>query len=313
MLHMINETICSTKFMKLPLLRTAVFHLIIMLISWAALHSQTLEKIVANIGGRSITGALGQAALAPNGDRFAFTDRFANKIYILDFDGSLLWAVGENQALNRPLAVCFNHEDELLFANERSQSVMRVSEKDSHKIDTIANLGEIIGAKENISQIIKQNDSSFLLLGEKSGKIYLFDNNWKFLKTFIEHGQGKGKLVMPTQMAFAISGNMIVSDRKNYPVQIFDRDGKFLFYAGWGEPRLERGWEASAIGVDSRDIIYVADLTNNKFRMFDQSGHEIGTYPFDAGMTLPISIVMSVNNKMIVLDEKNGIFIYSFS
>ncbi len=308
-----NLHIIASKLLKTRPAKILSFCAVILLLLAANLFSQTLEKIVSNVAGRSITGDLGRLALAPAGDKFALTDRFANRIYVLDSDGGLLWTVGDNRAVNRPLAVCFDRDDELLFVNEHSRSVLKVFEKDPNRIDTVVSIDPVVGGDEKIVQLMKRHDSSYIVLGEKSGKIYIFDNNWKNTGIIGEHGQGKGKLISPTQFDIMPSGNIVIADRKNYPVQVFAEDGKFLFFAGWNDPRLERGWEASAMGISRQGIIYVADLTNREFREFDQTGHETGAFPFDAGMMTPVSIIMTIDDKMIVLDENNGIFIYTFS
>ncbi len=91
--------------------------------------------------------------------------------------------------------------------------------------------------------------------GEKptdNARIMKFDAHGKFLKAWGKKGTGIGEFDCPHTLAFDSQGRLLVGDRQNNRIQIFDQDGHFI--AEWkqfGRP--------SGIYIDKNDVIYVAD------------------------------------------------------
>ena len=77
----------------------------------------------------------------------------------------------------------------------------------------------------------------------------------------------------PTDMAIAPSGDIFVSDGYgNNRVVHFDKDGKFV--KAWGKRGAGPGEFnlPHAICMDSKGLLYVADRSNARIQVFDQSG-----------------------------------------
>ena len=88
-----------------------------------------------------------------------------------------------------------------------------------------------------------------------------------------EPGGGAARFDGPTDMAFAPSGEVYVSDGYgNSRVARFSREGKYL--SEWGKPGTAPGEFdiPHSIAVDSRGRIYVSDRENNRIQVFDASG-----------------------------------------
>jgi DNA-binding beta-propeller fold protein YncE len=88
--------------------------------------------------------------------------------------------------------------------------------------------------------------------GDSNARIVKLAPDGTILKTWGKKGTGPGEFNEPHGIALDSQGRVLVADRVNARLQIFDQDGKFL--AEWrqfGRP--------SAVFIDKDDVIYVAD------------------------------------------------------
>jgi DNA-binding beta-propeller fold protein YncE len=84
------------------------------------------------------------------------------------------------------------------------------------------------------------------------GRISVFDQSGKFLRTIGKTGTGPGEFRTPHMIKFDSQGRLIVADRHNHRIQILTKDGKYI-----GEYREFS--RASGLAIDGNDTIYVAD------------------------------------------------------
>ena len=91
---------------------------------------------------------------------------------------------------------------------------------------------------------------------------------------------GGGPFNLPTDIAFAASGEMFMSDGYgNARVHKFSADGEYLF--SWGEPGSGPGQFNLPHGVwiDRRGRLLVADRENDRVQVFDQNGDLLTIWP----------------------------------
>lgn len=111
---------------------------------------------------------------------------------------------------------------------------------------------------------------------------------------FSVYGPGKGNLPKfndPMSVATDKEGNIYVTDKGNYRVVVFNRNGEFLFdFGSQGEahpaPGQKATWKPGAFmfpyGIDIDDEtgnIFVADMINRRINIFDQGGSFIDWFP----------------------------------
>jgi DNA-binding beta-propeller fold protein YncE len=93
--------------------------------------------------------------------------------------------------------------------------------------------------------------------GNSNDRIVKLSKDGKFIKAWAKHGKGSGELDTPHGITMDSQGRIIVADRVNSRVVIFDGEGKLI--AEWkqfGRP--------SSVFVDKNDVLYVADSQSNE-------------------------------------------------
>jgi len=275
------------------------------------LYGQSLKKEIPLSNELNSIKKPGQLTLSTSRSKIAVADILTNKIYVFDSRGELLWEVGDNVKIEQPLSVCFDDENVLCFTLKKSRFVYRVYEKKPELIDTLKEITTGLNQPINIVQILKDRYGNYLVLDDNNHEVLLFNKEWQFKQVLIKYGQGKGRVLFPSQLAQDISGNLIITDQHNIPLQFFSSEGKFLFYAGWNKPGTYEGWGATAVAVDNQQTIWVTDIINRQFRLYDVTGNEVGKIPFVLDLINPLSMVVTASNELIVSDENHGIFFYA--
>ena len=249
---------------------------------------------------------------SPAGEKIAVNDLNTNRILVIDLYGRLLWTAGEQVRLDQPNALCFESETRLLFAPAERMYIMAITEENPQQVDTVKDLSSVLSGWRGVDQIVaRAQPSGYLLLNSSAGEVAVFDSEWEFKEILIKHGSGKGRLLAPSSLTPTLSGKLVVADRKNFPVQFFAGDGKFLVYGAWNQPPEERGWEAAAVAVDTRGFVWVADETNGQYRLFDQAGTLVSTVPFLNPAVSPVAMLGTIDNRMAVLEKTGSLLFYT--
>jgi sugar lactone lactonase YvrE len=92
--------------------------------------------------------------------------------------------------------------------------------------------------------------------GESNARIVKFTKDGTFVKAWGGKGAGPGQLDTPHSIVIDSQGRLLVADRENGRIQIFDQDGKFIDqWKQFGRP--------SGLFVDKNDRLYAADSESN--------------------------------------------------
>ncbi|MEO6222912.1 MAG: peptidyl-alpha-hydroxyglycine alpha-amidating lyase family protein [Vicinamibacterales bacterium] len=89
--------------------------------------------------------------------------------------------------------------------------------------------------------------------GGANARIIKFDRTGKFIKEWGKRGTGPGEMDQPHALAWDSKGRLVVADRSNNRIQIFDEEGKLL------ELGYEQFSRLSGIWIDSNDVLYGTD------------------------------------------------------
>src|SRR5712691_9691457 len=85
-----------------------------------------------------------------------------------------------------------------------------------------------------------------------SNRIVQFSKDGKYIKEWGKKGSAPGEFDIPHCLAFDSKGRLLVGDRNNNRIQVFDQDGRFI-------EQFTQFSRPSGIAVDKDDVIYVAD------------------------------------------------------
>ena len=88
--------------------------------------------------------------------------------------------------------------------------------------------------------------------GEGGNQIAKFTKEGKFIKTWGKKGIAPGEFDLPHCLAFDSKGRLLVGDRNNNRIQVFDQEGNFI-------EQFTQFSRPSGIAVGKNDVIYVAD------------------------------------------------------
>lgn len=133
------------------------------------------------------------------------------------------------------------------------------------------------------------------------------------------------KLARPWGVAVDRDGHIIVADRSNNRIQIYNSEGKFI--RGFGSEGSERGEfnRPAGLAIDSRRRIIVADKDNHRIQIMTMEGTFVLTfgskgtdngqfnYPWDVAVNTDCQIVVSdTRNHRVQLFSAEGIFLRKF-
>jgi DNA-binding beta-propeller fold protein YncE len=87
---------------------------------------------------------------------------------------------------------------------------------------------------------------------EGGNTIVKFSKDGKYLKTWRRKGSAPGEFDLPHCLVFDSKGRLLVGDRNNNRIQVFDQEGNFI-------EQFTQFSRPSGIAIDKNDVIYVAD------------------------------------------------------
>ncbi|XP_035671515.1 tripartite motif-containing protein 2-like [Branchiostoma floridae] len=137
------------------------------------------------------------------------------------------------------------------------------------------------------------------------GEVQVFDTSGKHVGTV---GRSQG-MKDPHYITVSGEGNILVSDKYNHCVFVYNEDGKFLFkFGGMGSGGGQLK-EPGGICTDRAGNIIVADSGNKRVELFDKTGRFLKHITTD--MKKPCAVAMAPQGQLVVTDiDGNTITIF---
>jgi len=123
------------------------------------------------------------------------------------------------------------------------------------------------------------NGDVFISDGYGNSRVQKFAADGHFLKSWGTRGRKTGEFNLPHSLLFDVKGRLLVGDRENDRVQIFDTEGQFL--EAWP------GFAPYGLAIDRAGRIFVADARASQVLRLDAAGQVVqrwgkkGTVPFE--------------------------------
>ena len=153
--------------------------------------------------------------------------------------------------------------------------------------------------------MIRTRDGKLIVSESAGDRITMFNGNGGFIKSFGEKGIGVGQMVGPQYLAQDDSENIFVTDFGNARVDVFDRDGKGLFFFGGKNADFE-GLKAPTGIAFANGSIYVADAVTGAIYRFDTAGNYLGLLCKEKTFKKPESI--KPWGSYLIICDKNHVY-----
>lgn len=104
---------------------------------------------------------------------------------------------------------------------------------------------------------VAENGDIFVADGHWNARIVKFSKDGRFLKTWGRKGKGPGEFDVPHALVIDTRGRVLVADRSNRRIQIFDQEGTYLDqWTEFGSP--------SGLFIGPDDTLYAVDYHDRK-------------------------------------------------
>ncbi len=201
-------------------------------------------------------------------DRVYVYTRRESRVIVYDQDGSFRASWGEDFFTPRTHGITVGPDDTVYCVDEGHHAVFRYTPEgellqtigtpdtpsDTGYDGSLASIrhgGPPFNRPTNIA--IAPNGDLYVSDGYGNARIHHFRSDGTLVQSWGEPGTGPGEFNLPHGIAVAADGRVLVADRENDRIQIFDPEGDFL--EEWTEVQ-----RPTNIAIDDDDRIYVSEL-----------------------------------------------------
>lgn len=218
-------------------------------------------------------------AVGPKGHIYVF-HRGPHPILEFTPGGEYVRTLGEGVFV-RPHAIRFDREGNLWAADAGSHVVVKLDERGRVRM-VLGRRGYAAEAPDRFNQptdiAFARDGSMFITDGYGNSRVAKYNAKGEFVKAWGQKGTGPGEFKLPHSAVIDDRDRLLVADRENYRIQVFDMDGKFLEeWTDIGSP-----W---GLALDGEGNVWMADGHNNRVLKLTREGKILGG--FGEGGKLP--------------------------
>ena len=174
-------------------------------------------------------------------------------------------------------------------------------------IQNINHFGEMVTKDPGISSI--PTLSVPVVIGGRRDYSKIAENQQPLIQ-FGSKGNEDGQFDFPRCVAINSQGEIIVCDRANHRIQIFNRDGEFVRKFGTEVKENVQFNQPFGVSVDQRnDQIIVSDTHNHRIQIFDAEGQFIKKFGSmgnrDGQIEYPVAAIVDSNGNYFITDFGN--------
>jgi DNA-binding beta-propeller fold protein YncE len=217
--------------------------------------------------GNMTLGACSAVAANSKGEIFLF-HRGEHPIIVLDANGKYLRSWGDD-VIERAHGLRIDHDDNVWITDIRSHRVL--------KFDSTGKLLLALGTGKrgtDEDQFNKPTDIAFGPHGEVyisdgygNSRVLQFTPGGRLIRSWGTPGKGRGQFDLPHSILVDRRGRVLVGDRENDRIQVFDSEGTLL--------DIWQGFAPYGMATDRNGHLYVADGRANKILRLNDSGHVV--------------------------------------
>ena len=201
-------------------------------------------------------------------DRVYVYGRRESRVIVYDRDGRFLSSWGEDFFTPRTHGVTVGPDDTVYCVDEGHHAVFRFT-PEGKLVQTIGtpdtpsdtgydgSMASIVrgGAPFNrpTNLAVAPNGDLYISDGYGNARVHHFRGDGTLVRSWGEPGSGPGEFYLPHGVVVAADGRVLVADRENDRIQIFDGEGNFL--EEWTDVL-----RPTNLAIDAEGLIYVSEL-----------------------------------------------------
>src|SRR5262245_14651047 len=207
------------------------------------------------------------SAVAVDGrDQVYLFHRGKSPILCFDRDGRFVRAWGD-ELIKAPHGIRIDGDGNVWTTDTGHHLVLKFSPQGKLQLS----LGTADKPGTGLDQFDRPTDVAFGASGEVfiadgygNSRVMEFDARGKFVKTWGQRGTGPGEFNLPHCIRVDSQKRILVGDRENKRIQIFDGEGKVL--------EIWKGFAPYGLEIDRDGTIFVADVLANRILQIDDKG-----------------------------------------
>jgi DNA-binding beta-propeller fold protein YncE len=188
-------------------------------------------------------------------DRIYVYSRSEHPVIVFDREGSFLCSWGED-ILKDAHGICIDSDD-IIYCVERETHCVRKLTSDGELLMTLGtpDMAGAVGEPFRKPTDLGIDSSGFLYIsdGYDNACVHKYSPDGEHVLTWGKPGTGPGEFDLPHSVKVDREDRIMVADRANNRIQIFDTEGKYLTeWTGLHHP--------DTLFIDREDVVYVAEL-----------------------------------------------------
>lgn len=244
-----------------------------------------------------------------NHDHLYVSDPGSHRIKVFNTNGTPNETLGKpgtgRGQLNYPYGLAINSAGNLLVADSANRRILVYSTKGKF-------LKELVPTKNRIGLVrpgaITVDRSKIYISDLWGHQVLVVDCDGNLIRKIGSPGSKNGQFKFPQSVVIDAKQRIWVADTGNNRIQVFDKEGKFLFKISGKENRLNPSLLRGMV-IDSLHRIFVSDAVNNRILVYDSKGNslfsfgELGTQKQQ--FMFPMNLWIAKDGRIYIADRGN--------
>lgn len=205
-----------------------------------------------------------------NVGNFYIVDREKTQILVFSDERVFLRAFGDDNLLPSPQSLAFDPKNERLYVSDRLASKIVVFDLQGRHLFSFGQHGKNAGEFDEPHGLAIDGRNRLYVADSNNARIQVFDENGNYLYHFGERGFRAWHFKKPIDLSFDSDGHLYVLDQEMRALFTYHPAGELLLATGTGKPSKQQLGllNPTALHIDNRDRIYIADQGNRRFTVW---------------------------------------------
>jgi DNA-binding beta-propeller fold protein YncE len=197
-------------------------------------------------------------------------DGARGKVMVFSADGRPLFSFGSSEVLTKPAYLALNERLERIYVSDGAGHRIVVFDMRGKYLFSFGRLGGGPSDLHSPQGLAIDAQDHVFVADMLNARVQVFDADGRYLYLFGERGDLPSQFEAPKDLAFDSDGNLYAIDSRRPLLYTYTPDGRLLLTTG-GSSRTghKLGFtRPTSIYIDSSDRIYVADMLNRRFSVW---------------------------------------------